>query len=160
MTAHPIPASNGWRAVRHMAYRDLRMDPRTPTASYSSIHAALAATAEHHGIAPTDVRVLLAIHDLGGRATTEQITHALMTHDSAVRRALVALYALKMADSRTRGRRGVPHDAFLRARGRAVVATFGRFLTELHTHPDEPDELVVQASATIERLDVPTGAPA
>jgi len=149
------------RNVRHDAYRRLTMDPGTPTASYSSIHAALAATAEHHGLAPSDVRVLLAIHDLGGRASSAQLEAALMMHDSGVRRALLTLYGRRMASRKDpRPHVGVNEDVRLLARGEQVVAAFHRFLYELHTHPDEPDEFAVQASEKVDRLDTPAGAPA
>lgn len=151
------------RNVRHDAYRALRMDRQLPTAQYSTINAAFAAAAEHHGLGPSDVRVLVAVYDLDVSqhpTRSADIAAALMMHDSGVRRALLTLYGRKMAESRTQGQPGVQADIRLLARGSAVVGTFYRFLEELHAHPDQPDELAVQASEQVDRLPVTNGAPA
>ncbi len=64
----------------------------TPTEQYTLLHQAFTAVGRAEKIAPHDARVLLAIHDLGGRVETDKLEAALGHHASAVRRSLGTLY--------------------------------------------------------------------
>jgi hypothetical protein len=67
------------------------------TAEYTAIHQAIAEEGKRVGVKPFCIRVLLAVHERGGEATTLEIEEDLKADDAAVRRAVLALYSKKLA---------------------------------------------------------------
>jgi hypothetical protein len=64
----------------------------TTTETYSTIHRALTDTALLHGLTRTEMRVVVALADRGGRSRTDEITADLcLGSGSAVRRAIAEL---------------------------------------------------------------------
>lgn len=70
----------------------------TVTATYSRAHRAFLDVAREHGIHATEVRVLVALRDLGGEADSRTLTAVLALHSQAVRRALIRLMQRGLVD--------------------------------------------------------------
>lgn len=96
------------------------------TATYSRLHRSFqSATAKSFGLTTIHVRVLVAIHDLGGQAVRSDLIEDAIGSDSMVRRALLQLYASKLAtgvgvDGRER-RTGVRTVVSLTPTGRTIA---------------------------------------
>lgn len=103
----------------------------TLTESYARTHAALRAVADTEGLSPFAVRVLVAIVDRGGSATTHELDADLQAGASMVRRALVEeLYpggfAAGTASTGGPRRRGVVTRVALLHNGRRAVMAVRR----------------------------------
>jgi CO/xanthine dehydrogenase Mo-binding subunit len=102
----------------------------TLTATYSRIHRAIAETANELGIEPRDVRLLLAIAELGGeRVSSDQLEQAMeyvtAASASAARRSLTMFYlqglATGIASDGGKRRPGVRSLITLTETGRSVA---------------------------------------
>jgi hypothetical protein len=97
------------------------------TKAYSVLHETFDRVASAEGIAPFECRVLLAIHECGGSARTDQLEALLRGRNggSQVRRSLLRLYDTGHATgAATDGgvrRRGIRSRATLTDRGRKAV---------------------------------------
>lgn len=104
------------------------------TLSYSRLHSALADAAATFDVVPMVARVAYALHERGGRATSQELQADLCCGDSAVRRALIAMYAARLAvgvgsDGGPR-RAGIVTLAKLTPRGRAMAGYIVTTLAE------------------------------
>lgn len=79
------------------------------TTDYAITHRALVNLAREHQLVPHDVRVLLAVAELGGDARSDELEHAMLDEGTAVRRSLITLYNRGLADGwpRKRGTRTI-----------------------------------------------------
>jgi hypothetical protein len=99
------------------------------TAAYTATHQALAQAARKHSLRPYEVRVLLALHERGDRARTDDLEADLGLGDgTALRQALGVLYregycAGRAIDGSLR-RRGVRTVVRVLPAGRVVVESF------------------------------------
>ncbi len=94
------------------------------TQGYSRVHKAYVVTARVYGLVPMDVRVLVALAEREGVATSDQLEEDLHLGDggSAVRRSLVNLRSTGLlCGGSVRGRRD---KIQIRARGEEVVHVF------------------------------------
>lgn len=67
------------------------------TTTYSEIHSAIRTAGRELGIEPYVVRVVLAIYDRGGEATSDELEADLSEAGTAVRRALLTMYRREFA---------------------------------------------------------------
>lgn len=67
------------------------------TSEYARIHAAFIRVARDRRLKAFDVRMLVAIHELGGEVSYEDLYVALACEPSHIRRSLTNLYALGYA---------------------------------------------------------------
>ncbi len=100
----------------------------TATLTYGRIHNALRSTAGVLQTVPMNVRVLVALHERGGAATTDELTADLHANATAVRRAAGELYVRGWArgmgvDGGPR-REGVRSRLELSAEGECVARSF------------------------------------
>lgn len=65
----------------------------TATGAYSRAHSAFNAIALRNGLTATDIRVLVALRERGGNASTDLLEQDLALHGSGVRRSGAALVA-------------------------------------------------------------------
>ena len=98
----------------------------TTTEAYSRTHHALACAARENGLTPTDVRVLVALHDRGGEGRTGELYEEMFDEGTMIRRASLALrkrrfIAVRAADGSPRPKRGVQAVYRLTARGETVA---------------------------------------
>lgn len=98
----------------------------TLTDAYSQVHRALADSAREAGLVPHDVRVILALDERGGTATSEELYDDLRCEGTAVRRSLLTLYKAGLVEGRAIDggprRPGVVTRAELTATGRIIAA--------------------------------------
>jgi hypothetical protein len=105
------------------------------TADYTRTHLAIAVEAKGASVDPFCVRVLLALHDCGGSASTAELEDDLASDGAAVRRALLALYPRKLAmgagaDGGPR-RPGVRTVATLTDDGRSICERIALVVTDM-----------------------------
>lgn len=94
----------------------------TLTTGYTRLHEAFSVVAESEGLTPFDVRVLLALSDLGGDANTLELERELGCDGSAIRRSMIALrksqHVVASASDGREPRPGVRSHLTLSARGK------------------------------------------
>lgn len=97
----------------------------TLTDRYSALHRALVDVARRRDLAPMDIRVLVALHERGGAATSEEIEQDLLCEGSAVRRSWLVLressYVFTSGIDGGRARQGVRTQLTLTAIGRGLA---------------------------------------
>jgi hypothetical protein len=94
------------------------------TRAYSQLHRALVDAARTEHLTPTDVRLLVAIHERGGQARTDELAADLCCEGTAVRRSVGALRGFWLKASAEGGgktRPGVQTVLTLTTAGRRLV---------------------------------------
>jgi DNA-binding IclR family transcriptional regulator len=93
---------------------------------YGRVHWLLAAYARVNAIVPADVRLLVALHERGGRGTSDELWREMATNATAVRRSSITLrnrglVVASAADGSVRPKRGTLLQLDLTENGRSIA---------------------------------------
>lgn len=96
------------------------------TDTYARAHESFRAVAQDASVLPADVRVLVALHEVGGEARTDELEDRLLSNPTAIRRSSITLRreGLILADAgpgTTRTRRGTRARLSLTAAGADIA---------------------------------------